>query len=347
MLAISSSLLQLWLTNQQYLQQQSYINSYTEMLTTASASQLGSFIHNQDTDSIDAVAKGLYENDSVFKVSVYRRDGGVMASLEADEPPEDLRSVVADIYYREKKIGYLTLYFSPNTQASLMSQFVAKPVMIWVISGFSWGLLLFIISFRKIRRWWKEHKQKAGPATVNIDSPSQNQLLRQLLKHSNGKKQHKGHSSLFVVNANWERLNEQNTHQLLKVFNRWLPKNGIYFLSFKQPLLVLAKESKSLDSNLLTQLQVLLRVMQQLKLEPTILIHNLEFERDIYQTFFEVIEPGIWLESDMKHSAVNESDQHIELEIEAIGTVELTRVPDIEAHQRIGIERQARFLLES
>lgn len=344
-LAISSALLQLWLTEQQYQQQQNYINSYTEMLTTASSSQLGSFIHTQDKDSLEAVAKGLYENDSIFKVSIYQRDGSLMSKLEADELPDDLRSVVADIYYQDKKNGYLTVYFSPTAQASLISQVVAQPVMIWIISGISWGLLLFAISFKKIRQWWKSRKPKESSAMTGKELPSQNQLLRQLLKHSNGKKEQQENGSQYVIKANWERLNERTTHQLLTVFNRWLPKNNLYFLSFKQSLIILGKDSQKLESNQLIQLQVLVRAMRQLKLEPAILIHNLDFDRDIYETFFEVMEPGIWLESDIKHQSFIDSEQHIELEIESIGEVELTRVPDIEAQQRSGIERQARFLL--
>lgn len=335
----------MWLTEQQYQQQQNYINSYTEMLTTASSSQLGSFIHNQDKDSIEAVAKGLYENDSIFKVSIYQRDGSLMSKLEADELPEDLRSVVADIYYKDEKNGYLTLYFSPTAQASLISQVVAQPVMIWIISGFSWVMLLFVLSFNKIRKWWKNRKPKVTSSEAGKELPSQNQLLRQLLKHSNGKKEQQEVGSQYAIKANWERLNEQTTHQLLTVFNRWLPKNNIYFLSFKQSLLILGKDSHKLESNQLIQLQVLVRAMRQLKLEPAILIHNLDFDRDIYETFFEVMEPGIWLESDIKHQSFMNSEQHIELEIESIGEVELTRVPDIEAQQRSGIERQARFLL--
>lgn len=316
------------------------------MLTTASASQLGSFIYAKDKDSIEAVAKGLYENDSVFKVAIYQRDGTEMAKLEADELPEDLRSVVADIYFQEKKNGYLAIYFSPNAQASLMSQMIAEPVMIWIISGFSWGLLLFVISFRRIRTWWKNRPAKDESVTNSKDSPSQNQLLRQLLKHSNGNK-HRSDSgtSLLVLKANWHRLSEQSTHQLLKVFNRWLPKNGIYFISFKQPLLILGKDSNTIEPNLLIQLQVLVKAMQQLKLEPTVLVHNLEFERDVYQTFFEIIEPGVWLESDMQHAAQIESENKIELDIESVGQVKLICLPEIEASQRSGIERQARFLV--
>ncbi|MHC9511268.1 hypothetical protein [Kangiella sp. M94] len=346
-LAISSSLLHLWLTEQQYQQQQNYINSYTEMLTTASSSQLGSFIHTEDKDSIEAVAKGLYENDSIYKVTIYQRDGSLMSNMEADEIPSDLRSVVADIYYQDEKNGYLTLYFSPTAQASLISQAVAQPIMIWIISGFSWVILLFVLSFRNIRKRWKSRKPKDQSSVTGKEPPSQNQLLRQLLKHSNGKKEQQGGGSQYVIKANWERLDEQATHQLLTVFNRWLPKNKIYFLSFKHSLLILGKDSHRLESNQLIQLQVLARAMRQLKLEPVILIHNLNFDRDIYETFFEVIEPGIWLESDVKHQSFIDSEEHIELEVESIGAVELTRVPDIEAQQRSGIERQARFLLGS
>ncbi len=316
------------------------------MLTTASASQLGSFIYAQDTDSIEAVAKGLYENDSVFKVAIYQRDGTEMAKLEADELPADLRSVVADIYFQEKKNGYLTIYFSPNAQASLISQVVSEPTMIWIISGFSWGLLLFIISFRNISTWWRSRQPKSTIVNNGQDSPSQNQLLRQLLKHSNGKKNHSGsNDNLLVIKANWQRLNEQHTHRLLTMFNRWLPKNGVYFLNFKQSLLVLGKESTLIEPNLLTQLQVLLKAMRRLKLDPSILVHNLEFDREIYQTFFDVIEPGIWLESDIRHASLIDSEERIELDIEAIGEVELIKVPDVEASQRNGIERQVRFLL--
>lgn len=269
-----------------------------------------------------------------------------MTRLEADELPADLRSMVADIYFQGKKNGYLTLYFSPNAQASLMSQMLAEPVMIWVISGFSWGLLLFVISFKQIRSRWKMRPAKDESSSNGKDSPSQNQLLRQLLKHSNGKK-HNSDSrvNLLVIKANWQRLNEHNVHQLLKVFNRWLPKNGIYFLSFKQSLLILGKDSDSIEPNLITQLQVLVNAMQQLKLEPTILVHNLEFEREVYQTFFEIIEPGIWLESDMQQAVLVESDNKIALEIESVGEVKLTQLPEIEASQRSGIERQARFLV--
>lgn len=345
MLAFSSGLLHLWLTEQQHNQQQNYINSYAAMLTTASASQLGSFIHNQDTDSIESVAKGLYENDSVYKVAIYQRNGALLFKLEADELPSDLRSVVSDIYFQEDKNGYLTLYFSPNAQASLISQVVAQPGMIWIISGLSWLLLLLLISFRKIRRWWKGHKQPDAPSSINIESLSQSQLLRQLLKHSNGKKHYQGNSSWFVIKANWERLDKQDTHQLLRLFNRWLPKNEVYFLGFKQSLLMLGKDCEVVEPSLITQLQVLFKAMRQLKLEPTILIHNLSFERDIYQTFFEIIEPGIWLESDIKHQSIIEGEEPIELEIETAGEVKLTRVPDVEAHQRTGIERQVRFLL--
>lgn len=316
------------------------------MLTTASASQLGSFIYAQDNDSIEAVAKGLYENDSVFKVVIYQRDGTEMARLEADELPEDLRSMVADIYFQEKKNGYLTLYFSPDAQATSISQVIAEPFMIWIISGFSWALLLFVISFKKIRSWWKSRPAKDDVSTSSKEAPNQNQLLRQLLKHSNGKKhQSDSKATLLVIKANWARLNEQNTNQLLKVFNRWLPKNGTYFLSFKQSLLILAKDSDSIESNTLTQLQVLVSAMRQLKLEPTILVHNLEFDRNVYETFFEVIEPGIWLESDVQKVSQLESNNNIEFDIESVGEVKLIRLSEVEASQRSGIERQARFLV--
>ena len=316
------------------------------MLTTASASQLGSFIYAQDNDSIEAVAKGLYENDSVFKVVIYQRDGTEMARLEADELPSDLRSMVADIYFQEKKNGYLTLYFSPDAQATSISQVIAEPFMIWIISGFSWALLLFVISFKKIRSWWKNRPIKDDVSSISKESPSQNQLLRQLLKHSNGKKhQSDSKATLLVIKANWARLNEQNTNQLLKVFNRWLPKNGTYFLSFKQSLLILGKDSDSIESNTLTQLQVLVSAMRQLKLEPTILVHNLEFDRNVYETFFEVIEPGIWLESDVQKVSQLESNNSIEFDIESVGEVKLIRLSEVEASQRSGIERQARFLV--
>lgn len=110
-------------------------------------------------------------------------------------------------------------------------------------------------------------------------------------------------------------------------------------------MLILGKDSDSIEPNLITQLQVLVNAMQQLKLEPTILVHNLEFEREVYQTFFEIIEPGIWLESDMQQAVLVESDNKIALEIESVGEVKLTQLPEIEASQRSGIERQARFLV--
>ena len=315
------------------------------MLSTASASQLGSFIHSQEIDSINAVVKGLYENDSIFKVAVYQRDGTQLTLIEADELPDNLRPVVADTYYQDQKNGYLTLYFSPDVQASLISQVVAQPVMIWIISGLSWGLLLLILSYRKIRRWWKQRKPQNSESPHVKETVSHNQLIRQLLKHSNGKKRQSSSNNLIVIMANWDRLNENSTHKLLTVFNRWLPRNHSYYSSFKQSILVLARDTDTLDSSLIVQLRVLFSVMQKLKLEPTILVHNLELERDIYDLFFEVIDEGIWLESGIGQTLTIETADEVEITIESDDEVVLHKIPKIEAQQKMSIERQVRFLL--
>lgn len=376
-----------WYSHVQQSQNQIFTTEYSQGLADTSSAFLGKLIEDQDTESIEAVGQRISAQKQIQKVSIYQRDGKLIYQSLNDLSTNDLNKtapssrdqngadpsetksetelndsaknltdkatepVIANISYEGRYNGYLIIYFAPFNSTETTKPLIQKDYIIWILGAFSW---LIIIILLYTNRWVRRSKNKvqAKISEQQSESPKakeQNgQLLKALIRRSKKQTQELKFANLIVIKANWSKLNEQDNTKFLRILNRWLPQNGLFATKFRHNLLILGIEESfsPISRNALYSLEACLKSIQ---LNPQIVLHTLEFGQDIYETFFKVIEPGVWFEK--TSNRVNQdyqwsSQKTIDIEIEESNSLQLCQLNEPDAQQRGLIERQVRFLID-
>lgn len=370
-----------WYSRVQQLQDQVFTTHYSQGLADTSSAFLGKLIEEQDIDSIESVGQRISEQKKILKVSIYQRDGKLiyqspnLPAPSADDPSKnqddnsvdtledsleqthedsleekEAQPVIANISYDGRYNGYLIIYFASFNSSETPNPLIQKNYIIWLLGALSW-LIIFILLYAN--RWVRRSKhvvqtkindQQAESLKNNEQS---GQLLKALIRRSKKHTQELKFASLIVVKADWSKLNKQDNHRFLRVLNRWLPQNGLFATKFRHNLLILGVEESysPISRNALYSLEACLKAIQ---LNPKIVLHTLDFGQNIYETFFNIIEPGIWFEKTLGKASQKDqwpAKRTIDIEIEESDSLKLSLLNEPDAQQRGLIERQVRFLM--
>lgn len=332
-----------WTLSVRDYQAQEFAIEYSQGLANASASFLGHLIEDEDTDALSTVGQQLQSDEAITKLSIYRRNGELIyhsgESAEGENQP-----VIANISYEGNYNGYLIVYFSNNKILSNNDNvFWIIPELIWILGAFIWLILVILLYAKQ----WFSPSTKNSENNVRKSQPTESnvQLIKSLIRRKKDHESTQAISSL-IIKAKWSGLSDKSANILLRVLNRWLPQNGLFVTQFDQNLLTLGlkREYSPMKQNPIYALQ---HCLNQLQLEPKIIVHRLNFGEEIYQTFFDIIDSGIWFE---KHLIENDSDYNwsaervIDIELEDGTLVELCRLKAPDAEQKSVIERQVRYL---
>lgn len=322
---------------------QQFAIEYSQGIANTSASFMGHLIEDEDTDTLSTVGQQLQSNKVVTKLSIYRRNGELIYQI-GETIDESSQPVIANIAYNGSYNGYLIVYFSNNQVLALGDKaYWQQPQLIWIFGAITW-LILVIMLYAK--QWLSSTEKKSKKKVSDSKSAETNvHLIKSLLRRKKEDKNTEATSSL-IIKAQWSGLNDKSANILLRVLHRWLPQNGFFVGQFERNLLTLGlkREYSPMNQNPLYALQ---HCLNQLQLEPKIIVHRLSFGEEIYQTFFDIIDSGIWFE---KHLIETGSDYNwtaervIDIEIEGGEIVELCRLKAPDAEQKSVIERQVRFL---
>lgn len=326
-------------------QRQEFSQSYNQGMADLSAAFLGHLIEDENTDAIESIGQRLASNDNIQQISIYRRNGELVFSAGNTE---QLYSdpVIANIAYEDTYNGYLVIYFVSSEQFINNDQPLwLNSYALWIFGGILWLIIFLLLNIKRGKA--KAPKTESNESIGNGSKTQQNgQLLKELIKRNRQQLQSTTIKHSLVIKADWSKLSVEANTQLLRTLSRWLPQNAMLATQFNHGLLVLGldEEKGPLSRNALHALE---RCFQHIQLEPKILLHRLNFDRDIYQMFFGVIEPGVWYEK-----ALQEKNQDynwpakkvIDIELDTHEVIELCRLEEPDAEQRGLIERQVRFL---
>lgn len=374
-----------WSEEQSSFRNQQFSDDYNQGLANASAAFLGELIDSDNTDSIEVIGQRLAQQPYINKLSIYKRNGQLLFQNNQSEDKATTQStpetgaskpsipqtiisdpVIANISFEGRHNGYLIVYFNNITQISVIANkennwqhwFLSNNI-IWLFGLLVW---LTILTLVYADRWSRpkasrsKHDKKA-----KAPQPKHNgQLLKELLKHNKKHSKNAVFSSYIVIKADWSKLNKKQNNTLLRVLNRWLPQNGLFATQFDHNLLTLGLPQEHANISRIA-LHALERCLQNLQLAPKIILHELSFEQNTYDTFFKVIEPGIWFEEPHKKTLLHRNwgaQKTIEVEIEINSSAEpdnqksplegqsiaLCQLKAPDAQQFGLIERQVRFL---
>jgi len=340
-----------WLDTYQKHQEHLFSTTYNQGLADTSAAFLGQLIEDEDTEAIEVAGQQLSAHKNIQQLSIFRRNGELVYQ-QGDKSTPHNPPVISNIAYQGNYNGYLIIYFVPTSELiDSTSPFFFNHTMVWVFGALIW-FVIFLILYSN--RWFKK-SNKAQPSIQKQEQSTKNntQLLKELIRRN---KQNKSAiiDSSVIIKANWGRLSEESNNQLLRILSRWLPQNELFATQFNDGLLVLGVtlEHSPIKRNSLYSLYY---GLHRLQLEPKIIVHRLDFGQDIYQTFFDIIETGIWFEKRLIETGSHyqwPSQKVIDIELaesdssNAKGTViELCQLEEPDAEQRGLIERQVRFLM--
>lgn len=319
--------------------------TYNQGIADSTASFLGQLIEDGDIESISDIGKRLAEQPHIQKVSIYQRTGELIYE-EGQSEKSHSDPVIANISYDGHYNGYFIAYFVPSSELTTNQNILwLQGNIIWFLGAGVW-LLFFVVL--NIKRWFRS-SPKADNHIANTEKLSEadnSKLLTQLIKRSLKQSKDASFDGSLIVKANWTKLDNQSNNKLLKILNRWLPQNGLIATKFSNDLLVLGLDS-SFSPLRRNPIYALEQSLKNLQLEPQIIFHELDFEQDVYQTFFSVIEPGIWFEKTLKHSTSKEgwpSQATVDIELNDQEIVKLCQLPEPDAQQVTLIERQIRFI---
>ncbi|GAA0203932.1 hypothetical protein GCM10009123_09030 [Kangiella japonica] len=322
---------------------QEFTVEYSQGLANASASFLGHLIEDEDTDTLSTVGQQLQSDNAVTKLSIYRRNGELIYQ-SGEVFDGQSQPVIANIAFDGNYNGYLIVYFSnSDILPNYDNNFWLTPELIWIFGALIW---LILVTLLYAKQWFSPSTKKPQNKARNYQSMESNvQLIKSLIRR---KKDHENTPAIssLIIKARWERLNQQSTNTLLRVLNRWLPQNGFFVTQFDNNLLTLGLrlEYSPMNQN---PLYALHNCLNQLQLEPKIIVHRLNFGEEIYQTFFDIIDSGIWFEKNLIETGSDynwSAEKVIDIELEDGIVVELCRLKAPDAEQKSVIERQVRYL---
>ena len=334
-----------WHQETENYQTQEFSQHYNQGMADLSAAFLGHLIEDENTEAIESIGQRLASNDNIKQIAIYRRSGELIFSAsKTDTSYSD--PVIANIAYEDTYNGYLVIYFAAAEQVINNEQPLwANAYVIWFSGGILWLTILLLLHIKREKQ--KETKAKSNGAASSESTTQHNgQLLKDLIKHNRQQLQNKTIKHSLVIKADWSNLTTKGNAQLLRTLSRWLPQNAMLATQFNHGLLILGLDGEKgpLSRNALHALE---RCFQHIQLEPKILLHRLNFDREIYQMFFGIIEPGIWYEKTLQEKDKNYSwpaNKVIDIELDNHDIIELCRLEEPDAEQGGLIERQVRFL---
>lgn len=349
-IAAVCALVYFWSQSSQNYQQQHFSALYNQGLSDTSAAFLGHYIEDEDIENIESIGQRLASQENIQKISIYRRNGELMFQQAKGGQTRDVQPhsepVIADISYENTYNGYLILYFAPTEiLASKNQPSWLSSKMIWGLGALVWFLVLLVLYGN---RWFKRKPKKHSQTEISAPTSEQNtQLLKDLIRRN---KQHKDLDieKSVVIKSQWTKLSSETNNKLLRVLSRWLPQNGLVAKQFNHDLLVLGllKDHSPVNRNPLYALNYCLDRMQ---LESKIMVHRLDFGQEIYEMFFDIIEPGIWFEKHLIETGSHynwPTQKTIDIELDDQTVIELCQLEEPDAEQRGLLERQVRFLMD-
>ncbi len=298
--------------------------------------QLKPLLASNRYEDIPEVIASLLTYQQLQSLAIYEANGNLIDKAVAKPAvtAQTLLPKVSNLSIKEQETAYVIYQFTtPN------GQLFANHHWLYYLSGMVW-LLAALTLLLKIK------PNRASKPVVAALEPrvSYRAELKQLLKRSQQQPQS---SNLLIIHANWELYNKKPKQILLSLFNKWTAHNKSSLVSFENDLLIFAlPEELSLEN--FKKIQILESCLMQLDFNPTLLINNLKFENAVYQHFFSIVEPGLWIEASEDYlqtlSDIIKTD--IEIEVEDFGEFHLLRIDALTADDAMAIERQTRFLLQ-
>ncbi|MRX28534.1 hypothetical protein [Kangiella sp. HZ709] len=287
-------------------------------------------------EAIPEVLTSLLTYQQLQSLAVYQANGNLIDKAVAKSSKEDQNFLpkVSYLSIKEQDTAYIIYQFNaPNSQVS------SNHHWLYYLSGVVWLLAAITLLF-------KIKPNKATKPVIAELEPrvSYRSELKQLLKRS---QQQLESSNLLIIHANWELYNQKPKQTLLSLFNKWTAHNKSSLVSFENDLLIFAlPEELGLDN--FKKIQILESCLKQLDFNPKLLINNLKFENAVYQHFFSIVEPGLWIEAteDYLQTLSDIIKTDIEIEVEDFGEFHLLMIDALTADDAMVIERQTRFLLQ-
>lgn len=331
--------------NQQYLySKQTSDDSYqtsnlVDLIVTNSNQQLLPLIKNNQLETIAEVLEQQLQYKLLYRIAIYRDDGTLIdKALRETESDKPLLSKVTKLTHDQQSLGYLIFEFYQDNERLTQSNF-----WLYYIALTLWSLAAFFLFLSK--RSSKKAAQESNPPKPPL---SYKKELQQLLKRSQTQ-DNKATKNFLIIHTDWESYNLKPRQPLLSLLNRWTAHNQSYLVSFDKDLLILGLPEK-LELEQFQKIEILEICLKELGINSTILVHNLSFGEAVYQHFFGVVEPGVWIESSQRTYSENEEamviKQNIEIEVESYGQFHLYQIEVLKAEDATYIERQSRFFLQ-
>ncbi|WP_345291785.1 hypothetical protein [Kangiella marina] len=335
-----------WHQNVQDYKKGEFNTSYNQGMADLGAAFLGHLIEDENTEAIESIGQRLAKNPSIEKIAIYRRSGEQVFLKDSDNTSLS-EPVIANIAYEDSFNGYLVIYFADTLNtANSVTAFWLNPYFIWLFGGATWFLIFFVLQLRhRGQKRQLADKRSIEPDDKPPRNHSNGHQLKSLIKHNRQQLQHKTIKQSLVISANWGSLDEPRNALLLRVLSRWLPQNGLLATQFSRGLLVLGVDAEHTPIGR-NPLYALERCLLNIQLRPKILLHHLDFEHEMYQTFFRIIESGIWFEKSLqaKDDLNWTVKKVIDIELDDHDVIELCQLKEPDAEQLGLIARQVRFL---
>lgn len=284
-------------------------------------------IHQNDGSLI--VAKHLSElkfASKKAKVSTY------VSELNAYKEPS---TNTQKVQLAKPSSGYIVYTFNPININSYRD--VETYRLPFYIAALLWGVLLVtLISNRIVHR--SDYKAKSI-ATESQDTETESiySLFRSQL---NRRKEYSG-SYKLILKANWDSLAQDDKELLIYKVDQWLNTNHYIFIDIEESNLIFGLSKKFSEENILS-IRVLEAILQEFNLKPRLLIHHLDFNSDIYNQFFTVIDEGIWLDEtleEFRHRHLTDTNINLDIEIEGYGEIFLCKLAPPTRGQRARMKK--------
>ncbi|RDX36691.1 hypothetical protein DZA50_03690, partial [Kangiella sp. HD9-110m-PIT-SAG07] len=265
-------------------QSQEFDSVYNQGMADLSAAFLGHLIEDENTETIESIGHRLADKSRILQVAIYRRNGELIYSAGSQDQSQS-EPVIANISYEDSYNGYLVLYFAPSHSANINQPLWLHSSIIWFFGAALWVLIFLVLNIKRAKKKPAEAtEQTLDSAEAQPTAARNGQVLKDLIKRNKQQLKGKTIKHSLVISAEWGKLDDRRNALLLRVLSRWLPQNGLLATQFSGGLLVLGLDSDKAPLNR-NPLFALERCLKQLQLQPKILLHRLNFDRDIYQMF--------------------------------------------------------------
>lgn len=346
---IVNSLVFLAASNQQERSNQTTLQKTIIESCNRQVSQLLDQIENIESSDLPSIC---YHN-SLHSIAIHQFDGRLLMAKHLSELKPSSKKAkkitrVAElaanikqspntqkIQLAKSSAGYIVYTFKPlNTHTYLDIETYREAF--YIASALWLALLLLLISNRIIHR--SNYKKQAALAAAQKSEPDS---IYSLFRSQLSKR--KGYSGTYklILKAHWESLDKTAKQQLIYKIYQWLNLNNYIFIDIEGSNLVFGLSKKFSEENILS-IRVLEAILKEFELKPRLLIHHLEFDSDIYNQFFTVIDDGIWLDEtleEFKHRHLADTTINLDIEIEGYGEVLLCKLAPATRGQRVRMKK--------